>query len=106
MRVCWLCGVTAFVLGLIVVIFVWPFLRDCWSGSYTRYNAGYYGNYGGYNGYSGYSGDYGGNGGYGGGYGGYGGGYGYGGGTTYAISGQPAYVTSYGRPPPCYSPCY
>jgi hypothetical protein len=100
MRVCWLCGV---VLGVIGVILLWPFFRDWGSGSYSRYNAGYYDNYGGYNGYSGSSGDYGGYGGYGGYDGGSGG---YGGGTTYGISGQPAYMTSYRRPPPCYSPCY
>ena len=105
MRVCWICGATAFVLGILGVIFVWPFLQNLWSGSYSGYNAGYtgYDNYGGYNGnggysgnYGGYSGDYGGNGGYGG---------GYGGGTTYATWGQPTYYRPR-RPPPCYSPCY
>jgi hypothetical protein len=98
MRVCWICGATAFVLGVIGVIFVWPFLVNLWSGAYSRYNAGYYDNYGGYNGYGGYNN-------------GYGGDYaGYGGGATYATWGQPAYVTSAPyrmvRPPPCYSPCY
>jgi hypothetical protein len=100
MRVCYICGAAAFVLGVVGVIFIWPFLSNWWSGSYSRYNAGYtgYDNDGGYNGYGG---DYGGNGGYGG---------GYGGGTTYATSGQPAYGTSGyyrpRRPPPCYAPCY
>ena len=43
--------------GVIGVIFIWPFLSSLWSGSYSRYNAGYtgYDNYGGYNGYGGYS---------------------------------------------------
>jgi len=93
MRVCWRCGVVAFVLGVLGVIFVWPFLRGLGSGSYPRYNGGYYSdnNDGGYGGYGGY-------------------GNGYGGGSTYTISGQPGYAipAPYGprRPPPCYSPCY
>ena len=99
MRVWSICAAAAFVLGVVGVIFVWPFLHGLWSGSYSRYNAGY----------AGYD-NYGGDGGYGGDYGGYGGGYGGYGGATYATSGQPGYVISAPyrprRPAPCYSPCY
>jgi hypothetical protein len=115
LRICWIC---AFVLGILVVIIVWPFFQNLWSGSYSGSNAGYNGydngwggynnSYGGYNsGYGGYNNGYGynGSGGYGGGYGGYGGGANYGtwGQPTYAISAPPRPRIA---PPPCYSPCY
>jgi len=100
LRICWIC---AFVLGILVVVIVWPFFSNLWSGSYSGSNAGYNGydnSYGGYNNGYGYNGS----GGYAGGYGGYGGG-----GTW----GQPTYAISAPyrpRPPiapvPCYSPCY
>lgn len=87
MRVCSICATLAFLLGVLVVLYLWPvFNRGLQSSSYRTYNAGYAGS-GGYGGrYGGYrSGDggygYGSNGGYGGdsGYGQYGGYDGYGG---------------------------
>jgi hypothetical protein len=108
LRICWIC---AFVLGILVVIIVWPFFQNLWSGSYSGSNAGYNGydnGWGGYNNsYGGYNSGYGynGSGGYGGGYGGYGGGANYGtwGQPTYAISAPPRPRIA---PVPCYSPCY
>lgn len=99
MFVCVRCALIAFVLGILGVVFVWPFLQDWWSGSgsgnYSAYDNGY-----------GDNGDYG----YGGGnsYGGYGG---YRGGAAYGRwGGPPAYAVSAPRPrfvpPPCYRPCY
>jgi hypothetical protein len=123
MRVCSICATLAFLLGVLVVLYLWPvFNRGLQSSSYRTYNAGYAGS-GGYGGrYGGYrSGGYGygSNGGYGGdsGYGQYGGydgygGYGYGGGTPGRTWGQPTYAVyapyqprPRAAPPPCYSPC-
>jgi hypothetical protein len=125
MRVCSLCATLAFLLGLLVVLYLWPvFYRGLRSGYSPRYDAGYTG-YGGYRGYGGNGGNggYRGNGGYDryggdGGYGGYGrdgddDGYGgYGGGTPDRTWGQPTYAVSAPyrpqprvAPPPCYSPC-
>ena len=112
MRVCSLCATLAFLLGLLVVLYLWPvFYRGLQSGYSPRYDAGYTG-YGGYRGYGGN-----------GGYGGYGrdggdGGYdngaygGYGGGPAYETWGQSSFAVSAPyrprriAPPPCYSPCY
>ena len=133
MRVCSLCATLAFLLGLLVVLYLWPvFYRGLQSGYSPRYDAGYTG-YGGYRGYGGNggnggyrgSGGYDRYGGYGGndGYGGYGrdggeggydnGGYGgYGGGPTYERWGQSSFAVSAPyrhrrvAAPPCYSPCY
>ena len=91
MRVCSYCATLAFLLGVLVVLYLWPvFYRGLQSSGSPSYTAGYAGS-GGYRGYRG-------NGGYDryGGYGGYGrdgddGGYGgYGGGTW----GQPTYAVS------------
>ena len=100
LRICWIC---AFVLGILVVIIVWPFFSNLWSGSYSGSNVGYNGydnGYGGYNNSYGYNGS----GGYAGGYGGYGGG-GTWGQPTYAIS-APYRPRPPIAPAPCYSPCY
>ena len=117
MRLCSICATLAFLLGVLVVLYLWPvFYRGLQSGYSPRYDAGYTG-YGGYRGYGGNGGygRYGGDGGYdNGGYRGYGGNGGYGGGTAYRTWAQPTYAVyaPYPRPrtriapPPCYSPCY
>src|SRR6476646_8326986 len=94
MRVCSYCATLAFLLGVLLVLYIWPvFNRGLQSGSYPSYNAGYGGSggygggYGGYrrgNGYGGYGGD--------GGYSGYGGDGGYGGDPTNGAWGQSTYA--------------
>ena len=101
MRLCSLCATLAFLLGLLVVLYLWPvFYRGLQSGYSPRYDAGYTG-YGGYRGYGGN-----------GGYGRYGGDGGYGG-TPDRTWAQPTYAVYAPyqpgprvAPPPCYSPCY
>jgi len=88
---CSICATLAFLLALLVVLYLWPvFYRGLRSGYSPRYDAGY----------TGYR--YGGDGGYG----------GYGGGTPDRTWGQPTYPISAPyrpqpgvAPPPCYSPC-
>ena len=50
MRVCSYCATLAFLLGVLLVLYIWPvFNRGLQSGSYPSYNAGYAGS-GGYGG--------------------------------------------------------
>ena len=106
---CSICATLAFLLAVLVVLYLWPvFYRGLRSGYSPRYDAGYTG-YGGYRGYGGNgSGGYGGYDRYGG-YGRDGDDGGYGGGTwgqpTYAVS-APYRPQPRVAPPPCYSPCY
>jgi hypothetical protein len=102
---CVRCAVVAFVLGILGVIFLWPFLQDLWSGSYSRNNAGY-ARYEDRGGYQGYGDGYGRNDDYGGGSDGYGryGGYDRGqswGQPTYAVSAPYQRQRLAPRPRPC-----
>ena len=99
MFVCVRCALIAFVLGILGVVFVWPFLQNWWQGSGS-----------GDSGYSSYDNGYGDNGDYGYDNGSYGG---YRGGAAYGAwgGGPPAYAVAARRPrfvppPPCYRPCY
>src|SRR6478672_976006 len=97
MRVCSYCATLAFLLGVLLVLYIWPvFNRGLQSGSYPSYNAGYAGSGGYGGGYGGYrrGNGYGSNGGYGGdgGYSGYGGDGGYGGDPTNGAWGQSTYA--------------
>ena len=54
MRVCSYCATLAFLLGVLVVLYLWPvFYRGLQSSDSPSYNAGYAGS-GGYRGYGGY----------------------------------------------------
>lgn len=95
MYVCVRCALIAFVLGILGVVFVWPFIQSSWFGSDAGYSAdsGYYGGGGGYGAYGGYGGGYGRS------------GYGTWGGPVYAVT-VPAPPRPRIVPAPCYMPCY